>query len=451
MNWREREQSRFECGLYKRPHFIADGLLEEITDHYLHISNENSELVAFTENPEKGERDIQTRLKPGKYLRKYYPALTLSMIRDIVTGGENSKELLFASTPEDIEMVYYNGPSSCMSKVGYYSSIHPVRVYGNSDLQVAYLKDSDGRITARAIVWPEKKRYGRIYGDIIRLETKLKKVGYNRGTMIGAKLPLIKEIHNKYERIVCPYIDDTKSVVLKGDNLYVSSFNAKNKLNASNADGFASGRHCESCGVFANTYNVYGNPTVKHFCKKCCKLFTTECEMTGRRIENGKGVFIQVHTSKNTRVSCYERFINDYAVKITLGPDIWVSYNQYIHVNTKEGMKAAPRWERTKYFQDKYGDYFDSIELMYNEKPKKQVKKRVVSGIRLGRNDDILAYYAPYIPIQEGIVNNPAPEPVVEPAPVPNNPITGHLNVNYNLYEGPWIIHDPRPRPRDEE
>jgi hypothetical protein len=44
------------------------------------------------------------------------------------------------------------------------------------------MKDEE-RVTARALVWAERKIYGRMYGDENRLEALLKEAGFERGTM----------------------------------------------------------------------------------------------------------------------------------------------------------------------------------------------------------------------------------------------------------------------------
>src|SRR5690606_7560176 len=112
-----------------------------------------------------------------------------------------------AATPDDIENVYLKGPNSCMSHdlSEFSSPEHPTRVYGDSDLQVAYIVNSSGNISARVLVWPEKKLYGRIYGDEDRMSDMLEEAGYERGDLDGAR---IRRIPIRDRQYVMPYLDE---------------------------------------------------------------------------------------------------------------------------------------------------------------------------------------------------------------------------------------------------
>ena len=94
----------------------------------------------------------------------------------------------------EIERVYLEGPTSCMSyEAGdedIRESIHPVRVYGAGDLAVAYMRNARGKINARTICRPEKKVYGRLYGASGRLREALEAQGFKRGRgedFVGSK------------------------------------------------------------------------------------------------------------------------------------------------------------------------------------------------------------------------------------------------------------------------
>lgn len=203
--WRLREQLRMHDGTYKPVPWVTE--LTAIPDHYAHISLTNPDLLAFTETEAKGERDIQTQIKPGRYLARFYPELAPHKVRDLTATIARVVDLKFAVTAEEIIAVYINGPGSCMShEAGQFEGhCHPVAVYGNSDLQLAYI-ESDDEPTARALVWPEKKRHGRIYGDEALLAQQLARAGYVKGSLYGAR---IRRIVNKNDdtTLIMPYID----------------------------------------------------------------------------------------------------------------------------------------------------------------------------------------------------------------------------------------------------
>jgi hypothetical protein len=109
-----------------------------------------------------------------------------------------------------------------------------VRVYGAGDLAIAYLKDPDIQegILARAICWPEKRLFGRVYPEPagtsgtglkgIALQQALRKAGYERATrsirgksLHGARL--LKIPSDQYrDNYLMPYIDDAEGVDDRG-------------------------------------------------------------------------------------------------------------------------------------------------------------------------------------------------------------------------------------------
>lgn len=142
--------------------------------HYVRPAPDDPGTLIYTQSVEKGRRDIQTRIRAGRYLGKYFPGLTEAFrahmaawqTADGTASGfkdERRYPLAFADAPDDIVQVYREGPYSCMSE-GEVAKC--VRVYGAGDLAVAYLVDAraDGRkVVARALVWPARKVVGRVY------------------------------------------------------------------------------------------------------------------------------------------------------------------------------------------------------------------------------------------------------------------------------------------------
>jgi hypothetical protein len=197
--WPMREAHLLAGGVYKHPVWKNEQFWQDyrVKDHYVHVSVEDPTMLAYTQSPEDGERNRQTRTKPGKYLKKFYgasektgmiafgpykgrkPVLTDQQIAFYAEwwekGTKPSKwghvELKFATTPDEIVQVYLTGPRSCMSSDGSSHTdpkVHPTQVYGAGDLAIAYLFDktragSRKKIIARALCWPDKKVFGRCY------------------------------------------------------------------------------------------------------------------------------------------------------------------------------------------------------------------------------------------------------------------------------------------------
>lgn len=144
--------------------------------HFAHMSTERPGMLAYTADEGKGERDIQTVLKPGRYLEKFFKSrLSEKQIKYYatwsVTGARppsawDNYPMKITTDGEQIAWVYKNGIYSCMRKIS-----DSARAYGAGDLGVAYLEggpptgcvNADRRVVARTIVWPEKKMASRIY------------------------------------------------------------------------------------------------------------------------------------------------------------------------------------------------------------------------------------------------------------------------------------------------
>jgi len=276
--WEAREKARFANGTYRAvPWYNEDWNKQE---HYCHVSNDDDGKIAFTNTAEDGERDKQTRMNPGRYLSRYYgEVLSQDEIRNWCGRFDienNKRALLFADDPDAIEQVYTNGPDSCMAHdASYYSSpVHPVRVYGSGDFACAYILNEDGNISARVIVAPERKVYGRIYGDYSRLRLLLEQEGYTHGTneddWHGLRLLRI-EARNGF---VAPYFDPPMSNLRdNGKHLIID---CDGPLECHETNGIANeGELCAHCSdrCGGETYTV-GNET---WCQDCYESYSAYC------------------------------------------------------------------------------------------------------------------------------------------------------------------------------
>lgn len=227
-SWKLREQARFDDGTYKRLPWASYEWA--IADHFAHVSNVDDNLVAYTRDNTAGVADKQLRVRPGRYLEQHYRhVLSQDDIRHwcaVFDRDQGRGELLFADTADGIQSVYENGPNSCMSDpaANYDSEIHPTCVYAAGDLGIAYMENEE-RVTARALVWAERKIYGRMYGDENRLEALLKEAGFTHGSNArdweGARLLRVEQD----DRFVAPYLDyPMDSVSDNGTYLIVSSY-----------------------------------------------------------------------------------------------------------------------------------------------------------------------------------------------------------------------------------
>lgn len=296
LNWRTREHWRFQFGSYQQVPWLNS--LPPIDGHFAHLSLEDGAMIAYTPDDAKGSRDIQVRTKPGRYLSKFYPHLDTKEVQRLAAMATALVvELRFATTPEDIVRVYKNGPGSCMSHSesdyscrvnGQY--FHPVNVYGNSDLQVAFLGAEDfSKIGARCLVWPDKKLHGRVYGDEHKMHLALSKAGYRYGSLNGARIRRIKcdpvsGYSRNSELVVMPYIDNAQSFdEVDKDWLCIGGDYPADMTSGIGAlEQRVTCDYCEeSCD---ETYTVYvERRRTAEWCEHCCDSNAFYCEDSDNR------------------------------------------------------------------------------------------------------------------------------------------------------------------------
>ena len=318
LHWRDRELRRLVTGEYEELPWSGESWWahrpEELRDHYAHVSKEKEAFVAFTESPEKGEQDRQTRCKAGVYLTRFFSdVLTPQEIQEwirILQGERDDSSLSFslARTPDEAERVYTEGPASCMSgeASGFDGDEHPARVYGDSDLAIAYIEKPsdyhDAPIASRALVWPERKIYGRIYPTPERYEgarrdsanrehdrllRALKRAGYERGSFEGAHIRCIEGPRD--DSYIMPYLDGGYSVsrvFRNGEDLF--RMGARGEYSASETCGviYARGRFvCERCEDHCDeddSYSVHVNSyNSEQWCSHCYENNTFYCNGHG--------------------------------------------------------------------------------------------------------------------------------------------------------------------------
>lgn len=273
--WRAREQSKFDDGTYTP--LPWDWCRWANKEHYAHVSKDKALYVAFTEDDTKGIADRQTRMRPGAYLQRYYSDwLSAEDVKEwcakyAVEHGDN--ELLFARTADEIEHVYTNGPTSCMSHSAneYDSPCHPVRVYAAGDLAIAYIENDD-TIQARALCWPEKKWYSRVYGYEDVLTRVLEAAGYSYHSMQGARMKRIPYD----DGFVVPYLDSVYAATDDGDYLIIES---GGEIDCQTTNGISENyTTCARCGDSYDGENDGGYINDENWCPSCYENHTFYCE-----------------------------------------------------------------------------------------------------------------------------------------------------------------------------
>ena len=299
--WIQREQARFDTGHYERLPWTLFYLWKEGIDGdklFAHVSKTSPGKVAFTESPEKGAADRQTVISPGKFLERYTTlgADKIKSLANEFTARYADSVLKFATTADEIESVYVNGPSSCLAyKACHFETdgTHPARVYAAGDLAVAYTIPIDAeecnKISERCLCWPAKKIYGRIYGESGRLANLLANEGYSPGKLDGARL---LKLRNDMDDYIMPYIDYA-GCSDNGDHFIIQSHG---DYHADNTNGLLEERNrvmCDHCGDTVhdeNTRWIEGNDET--WCESCADDYSFVCESNGRRYHNDNAVLM---------------------------------------------------------------------------------------------------------------------------------------------------------------
>ncbi len=296
------------------------------TWHCAHVSSEDPTQIAFTPSFEYGRANRQVRMKPGRYLGKFYSdCLTPKQIQFYAqwwtTGSKpetdsfKGAELKFATTRDEIVAVYVDGPDSCMDGNHFKGRNHPCSVYAAGDLGIAYLEMPDEgvaythkKIFARALVWPEKKVFGRVYPTLMYwredgfavesestdaqdlLFNRLKAEGYksiNEGANFnGARL--LKLECSRSGGWIMPYLDNGYGVSDKGSYWHMERNSWD--YSAQETEGYIEGNRrpeCESCGddydeqdggVAYACISRSGYPrSERHICSYCSNNLTFFC------------------------------------------------------------------------------------------------------------------------------------------------------------------------------
>ena len=321
-DWREREYQRIRNGQYKRPSYLDD--LERDSDHYLHLAEKRPGQLAYTKDEAKGRQDAQSIISLQGYIEAFCQDMLPRHLDEIRAEHEGraleDDGLKFASTPDEIVKVYTNYDCdsrkvscSCMrhERDDYEGDIphHPAYVYGAGDLAVAYTVNGEGETTARALCWPDKKVYSRVYDDADdRLHRLLRRRGYvkscayyNDGSqdhdlsLLGARLLRIEHPYRD-DAFLVPYCDETDQASDDGKYLRLVRCGGRVDLHVYTGDhnyAWSDGHGaedddddretCERCDARCDTtYSVYvSRRHAESWCEHCESSYSFCCEWTG--------------------------------------------------------------------------------------------------------------------------------------------------------------------------
>lgn len=241
-------------------------------------------MLAYYASPAHRIAGRLTPIKPGRYLRRFFG--------DVMTEPEIEAAALvwaneFAPVPvtittdaDEIEAVYKGGPSSCMTfrHNEYDGSEHPARVYAGPDLALAYQGDMRDA-TSRAVVYPAKKVWMRIYGDYARMEAALLAEGYREGTRQDFEGARMRRIEYGRNTFVMPYLDVCGSFTDDGDHCILSY---RGEIDGQSTSGLAGDERCQcsDCGDRYDPEDGGAYVCDRNVCDSCLSSDYFYCEVS---------------------------------------------------------------------------------------------------------------------------------------------------------------------------
>jgi hypothetical protein len=314
VDWRARQVERIANGTLKA---LPEGWnLAPIADHFAHHYELDHALIAFTENEELAIIDRVTALTAGRYITRFYPHVDDAERRRLIALIDPSNYIFYATTPEDITMVYKEGPSSCMDARHSFNHlpVWPTSVYGAGDLAVAYTRNARGAIQSRSLCWPEKKLFGRCYGDEARMRKAMESEGFEYldydedENFEGARLLKIQRTDDK--GYVLPYFDNIALAIDKGDHFICSNKHNPGDvvLHSGGTGGYAyPQKHCPKRGTLEHLDSFkFVHGANEEWSRDARTRFSFTCDGTGEiwaieyRVRLGNGlVWCQKHADEH--------------------------------------------------------------------------------------------------------------------------------------------------------
>lgn len=376
--------------VWEREHWWTDHLASRAEWWRVRRSEDDATMLAYHMTAAHADAGRWTKTKPGRYLTaytklspkevKFWAEWHIKGQRPAEDDQETAEVVLFATTPDQIEYVYVNGPPSCMSRSasGYDSREHPTRIYGAGDIAIAHMtwRDDDtcedaygrkgdkrGYFKARAICWPEKKVFGRIYPDPCydqgaALQAALLALGYRSAHTVSQAFNGARLLRIEYDdRFVMPYLDNPcQSFDDHGDYLVMSDCGEHNAEYTNGLSGEARDEYentCDNCEEGFNEdgdrvytrVNAHGGYREQYWCRHCVEHDTFYCEGFGEQIADGNdhddwngGIYSQRWLDDNTFISDFSgnRTDNDDGITMIDG-EMWSNEEAEEHAVDLDG------------------------------------------------------------------------------------------------------------------
>lgn len=302
--WHARELNRLSRGTYKSIpkqalNLLSKEQLEIVNGYFPHLSEVDESMIAYTATHEKGEADIQTRIKPGRFLNKVLPGIDNELVKSFAAIFSSTKglRLVVEKSPDAFSYAYLNlkNSGSCMDSRNSFSGcvvngkvVHPSIAYyhESNDLHIIYAVNHEGTIIARCIGRKDEMKHTRVYFDknipdsLNKMFLLLVDAGweYDEDCLLDV---VISKITTDNDKVICPYIDPHNVGVYVYDDYLEVGGDVETNVDSGllNYEEFVA--FCDCCGSGIEegeeTYYTYEEETI---CESCCtNKYTTAFDL----------------------------------------------------------------------------------------------------------------------------------------------------------------------------
>ena len=290
-DWHSDLQSRFPL------HPAVDKMLgmyrpkdwQQLVLEYPHQAESDRNRLAYTQNEDKGKRDIQTVTTLGKYLTRHFPHIPDHEVRNAVASYSVGGCKIVSTTAEMIQALM-DGPSSCMSNNWRGSNLdnHPYKVYDPRLGWGLAVRIEDGEVIGRALVYEHdgEKMFVRTYlrpssSDRYsqaddNLNAWLRDQGYEHASDWDGCL--MRYYEGRHDRPLAPYLDGgIKDVeVIHRDGVKLLRVCENGEYHFESQDGSCTensdSETCNDCGDRIDDGDGYwvGYDESDYVCQHCC-------------------------------------------------------------------------------------------------------------------------------------------------------------------------------------
>jgi hypothetical protein len=384
-DWRMREAGRLRNGIYTPlPRSITESAWwqgsKPAREHFAHMASDG-ERIAYTQSPEKGMDDKQNVLSITKYLAKYFGDVLkpheIAKIADVALG--NNLRLVIKNDRESFRFAYIgqevaNESSSfrsCMRLSFSELPCHPAEAYAAGDLAIAYIpdpRDSD-KILARAIVWPARKEFVKIYGVDERarnnLENLLDADGYTRADDFeGASLRAIT--FDSETKIIIPYLDgDAQHAEYDGSR--TMEIVRSGNVDGTTTSGYtriASRFTCDNCQDDADEDDIQ-DVQGETWCQYCVDNHAFYCNRSDEYYPDSESSEEVIVSSRGRVETWHADAVAEYAFYCDR-TEAYFCQNNFtgIEVNTTNGAETWCEEKAEGYFEcERSGNYYSSDDF----------------------------------------------------------------------------------------